>query len=522
LAITRSGNTFTFWVNGVSAGTNSTSSSVATSSRNLQVAWNGNSTQFFTGYISNFRVVKGTAVYTTNFTPSTAPLTAITNTSLLTCQSATFIDNSTNNFTITVAGNSTPTTVSPFTPTATTGVAYSPSVYGGSMYFDGTGDYLSVPANAAFNYGTGNFTIEYWLYPTSHPSFVYLISQSSSTDYAPVLVGLSSGRPSLAVSSNGSTWTINTFVATALTLNTWSHVATVRSGNKWSVYVNGVENVLAASTAVTPYTSSDPLGIGSEAAGAINYPYVGYLSNVRIVKGTAVYTSNFVPPVSPLTAIQNNVLLLNGTSAGVYDMSMMNNYETVGNSSLVTNIEKYGNSSLFFDGSGDYLQTPPGIVTSLGSANFTIEFWLYLPTLPSARAQLLYWNANSSGYAAVALQVCSSNKLGLSFSESGSSWKTDDTTGVGSVLTAATWQHVALVRNGQNIQIYLNGVAQGSAYTTTASTTSLMTTYTLNQIGTYNTGFHSLNGYIDDLRITDGVARYTTTFTPTTSPLLRV
>jgi hypothetical protein len=143
---------------------------------------------------------------------------------------------------------------------------------------------------------------------------------------------------------------------------------------------------------------------------------------------------------------------------------------------------------------------------------------LYLPTLPGARAQLLYWNANSSGYAAVALQVCSSNKLGLSFSESGSSWKTDDTTGVGSVLTAATWQHVALVRNGQNIQIYLNGVAQGSAYTTTASTTSLMTTYTLNQIGTYNTGFHSLNGYIDDLRITNGVARYTANFTPTSSP----
>ena len=305
LAVTRSGldtNNVKCFINGVVSSQASYNTADSYTATPVYIGADGLAGSQYPGYISNFRFVRGTAVYTSAFTPPTQPLTAIANTSLLTCQSNRFIDNSTNNFTITRNGDTLVSGFDPFVPASDTATI-------GSGYFDGSGDYLSVPANAANNYGTGDFTIEYWLYPTSHPSFVYLISQSSSTDYAPVLVGLSSGRPSLAVSSTGSTWTINTFVATALTLNTWSHVATVRSGNKWSVYVNGVENVLAASTAVTPYTSSDPLGIGSEVTGPINYPYVGYLSNVRIVKGTAVYTSAFTPPTTPLTAVSGTSLL---------------------------------------------------------------------------------------------------------------------------------------------------------------------------------------------------------------------
>jgi len=101
-----------------------------------------------TGYISNVRITKGQALYTANFTPATTPLTTTSqsataaNVSLLTCQSSTFIDNSTNAFAITVNGNSIPATFAPFAATSTTGISYTTSVNGGSMYFDGTGDYL--------------------------------------------------------------------------------------------------------------------------------------------------------------------------------------------------------------------------------------------------------------------------------------------------------------------------------------------------------------------------------------------
>jgi hypothetical protein len=166
----------------------------------------------------------------------------------------------------------------------------------GSIFFDGTGDYLSAPANPNFNFGSGDFTIEFWLYPTSHPATVYLAGQTNSSDFAPVLCFLSNGRPGIAATSASGSWTINVTSTTTLVLNAWTHVAYVRFGNKWSVYINGVETVLAPSTAVNTYTSTDPLGIGGEAVGTLNYPYFGYMDDVRITKGVARYTANFTPP----------------------------------------------------------------------------------------------------------------------------------------------------------------------------------------------------------------------------------
>jgi hypothetical protein len=293
-------------------------------------------------------------------------------------------------------------------------------------------------------------------------------------------------------------------------LNQWSHVALVRNGNTFTIYINGVSGVTG--TTSDAIKADTAFWIGRGASGSNPY-WNGYISNARVVKGTAVYTSNFTPSTAPLTAITGTSLLLNGISGSVFDATGKTDVVTVGDVKVSTTQSKWGGSSIYFDGSGDYLNLPVQKSLEFGSSNFTIEFWLFLPALPSTRAELFYLNANTSGYAAVALHICTNNKLGLSISESGGGWKTDDYTGVGSALTAATWQHIALVRNGQNIQIYLNGTAQGSPYTTTAATTSLMTTYTLNQIGVYNSGYFYLNGYIDDLRITNGVARYTANFT---------
>jgi len=134
-AIVRNGSSnITLYVDGVSVGTGTDTGNYATASGTWIVGQNDlAASNYLDGYLSNFRIVKGTAVYTGNFTPSTTPLTAISGTSLLTCQSNQFIDNS-----------ATPVTITPTKPSVQrfnpfgTATAYSTAVIGGSGYFDGT------------------------------------------------------------------------------------------------------------------------------------------------------------------------------------------------------------------------------------------------------------------------------------------------------------------------------------------------------------------------------------------------
>ncbi len=140
IALVRNSGVITGYINGISQGTASNSSTISgTNSYIGQEIYNGGlGGVVMYGYMSNLRLVKGTAVYTSNFTPPTSPLTAVTGTSLLTCQDATIRDNSSNNFVLTVAGNATPRQQNPFGWTTSSAQDYTPAVFGSSAYFDGT------------------------------------------------------------------------------------------------------------------------------------------------------------------------------------------------------------------------------------------------------------------------------------------------------------------------------------------------------------------------------------------------
>ena len=496
------------YVNGIlkATGTDANNWTVTTSPTVGGIALAGYQTN---GYLSNLRIVKGTAVYTANFTPPTAPLTAITNTSLLTCQDATIKDNSTNAFAITSNGQAQPVAQSPFTQT-TTAVN---TTYLGSGYFDGTGDYLTGPtSNAGLLMGTGDFTIEYWVYKTTSIAVATVVS-----------FGGSGGNLRLFIDNATPTiWDGATSLGAgnAINLNSWNHIVAQRSGTTLRFYTNGISSATITNSS---NFNAGTLGIGGGDANVIT----GYIADVRIVKGRALYTANFAPPAQPLTAVTNTRLLTLQTDQPVANKQFIDNSTNnfpitqFGNTTQGT-FSPYGsNWSNYFDGTGDYLTAPVNAAIQLGSNNFTFEFWLYIPTLPSVRNQIFYWNGNGSGYNALGIYTTATNKIGINFSETGSSWRVEDITGVGA-LTAGTWQHIAVVRNGQNIQIYQNGTAQGSAYTTTTAGTSLMTTYTMNHIGMYGTGSHPLTGYVSNFRLVNGTALYTTTFTPSTTPLTAI
>jgi hypothetical protein len=229
----------------------------------------------------------------------------------------------------------------------------------------------------------------------------------------------------------------------------------------------------------------------------------GAVPSAYVTSSTTIGATIFTPPTAPLTAITNTSLLLNYTNAGILDNAMMNDLETVGNAQISTSVKKYGTGSIAFDGSGDALLPVSSPNLALGSGDFTVELWVYIVSSTSTFNEILDWrkSGNSNGialiYTASALQVFNA------------------ITGL-YIITAPTaslntWYHVAIVRSGSTVTMYINGTSVG-----TATLSSNLTSDQVN-IGRYFGGSDYFNGYIDDLRITK-YARYTATFTaPTTA-----
>jgi hypothetical protein len=502
VAVVRSGATLTFYINGIASGSSTNSNSVSsTIVVTIGASNNNNSDSRFVGYISNARVVKGTAVYTANFTPSTTPLTAVSGTSLLTLQSNCFKDNSSNNFAITATGTPSIQAFSPFAPAA----AYSTATVGGSGYFNGTSQSLTVTTSTPLDFGTGNFTLEFWMYPTSITSQMNVLSTGGSFQTGATRLGKDgvfgmslytrTGVDNVLVSEGN-----NTFINGAA--NTWTHYAVVRNGTTFTLYRNGVSVGTGTSSVAVSLTLGGSTVVGTDWA---NDWWPGYLSNVRVVNGTALYTANFTPPTAPLTAVTNTSLLLNATNAGIYDATAKNDVTTVSNAQVSTAQSQFGGSSMLFNGTTDYLTTVDKPIAQLGTGNFTIEMWVY----PASSISLQIFIRKGAGADGFLFQTRSSGASNtLSF------WISNGASPIceGGSLTLNAWQHLAVVRSSGTITIYKNGTSVASA----ANSTNFIASGAAVTVGTDTTNY--LNGYMDDLRITKGIARYTANFTPPTAP----
>jgi len=448
---------------------------------------------YFNGYISNLRYVVGTAVYTASFTLPTAPTATVANTQILTCQSNRFIDNSGNAYALTVNGDTSVQAFQPF-PGATT---YSGTVLGGSGYFDGSGDYLTVPSNTAFAFN-GAYTVEFWLFPLvqyGSSSVVGFVCESTTGGFVCAIDNSSRG---ITIGARGVSNQITT--GAYPTANTWNHIVVCRdSSNNTSVYLNGTR--IGTASLSTSYTSSGgTVEIGTLAT--TTYPFTGYMSNLRIVKGTAVYDptqTTITVPTAPVTAITNTSLLTNFTNAGIYDNSMMNNLETVGNAQVSTSVVKYGTGSMAFDGSGDYLvsRASTNNLYAFGTGDFTIEFWLYL----NSTGQQIIWDGRPGSTTPTIYYFNSALRYYTNAADQI----------VGSSLATGQWYHIAISRSGTSTRMFINGTQSGSTYSdSTNYTTSTPIIGADANSGSFN---NNLNGYIDDFRITRA-ARYLTTFTP--------
>lgn len=484
VAFVRSGSNVTVYINGTSVATGTNSSSIVTTGFIVGRGYTNLDVAHFNGYISNARITN-TAVYTAAFTPSTTPLTAISGTILLTCQSNRFKDNSASPLTIGgVGGTPKVQAFQPFPPIAT----YTPAAYGGSGYFPSTNtDYLQFPTSTAFAPGTGDFTLECWVYWVSGTDGFIWTQTVSGTNYFMLTFGSSTAN-FIATLSGGGTPGISG-PANSFFSNVWNHVAVTRSNGTVRVFVNGVSGTPGSNTTDLSNVSYVPT-IGRYAHTAAFGIWTGYISNLRYVKGTAVYTANFTPSTTPLTAIPNTSLLTNFTNAAIYDATVQNVITTVGDAKTDTTTKQWSPSSTFLNGSANYL-TMPATPQWAMSGDWTLEAWIYPTTVSGVQIII-----NTRNLSAVTSPVMYLN---------GSSLVID--TGAAPVISAGTisinsWQYVAATRSGNSWKLFIGGSQVGI---TTTNTTSYSTAYGC-AIGRSSAG-ENFNGYIQDVRVTKGVAR---------------
>jgi hypothetical protein len=436
VALVRSSGVYTLYVDGVSTTTASIATSFTATRFQIGEADVGSVNSFYGGYISNLRIVNGTAVYTTAFTPPTEPLTAIAGTSLLACQSNYFVDNSTNGFTFTVSGTPKVTSFSPFVNAE----AITLAANGGSFIVNGAGDRLTTTESL----GSGDFTVEFWAYTltaTDDPFFETRTANLSPTGLTFTAVTSSNVR----IFDSG----IRLTVTGVSYVNQWVHFAIERSSGTITIYVNGTAGGSVANT--TNYSDTSFCIGGSPYYGPTN----AYISNFRLVKGSAVYGGNFTPPTAPLTAITNTELLLNFADAAIFDYAALSNLGTIGNADISTAVVKYGTGSLAFDGTGDWLQIDESSIFAFGTGDFTIEMWVYNTT--NAPTYAVLWDTRDS-------EPDDSSHITLNLGKP--SWWYNGAARIqpATAPTINTWYHLAVARSGTSTKMFIDGTQVGSTY----------------------------------------------------------
>lgn len=197
-----------------------------------------------------------------------------------------------------------------------------------SMTFNGL-SYIQYDNNNAFDIGTNDFTIEWFQYFTSGPPFprVFAIGSYPNT--------------SIGVSIEGVTyfWYNNSpnIVIQNMPENQWAHIAIVGSGGtSITVYLNGVAETTISSSYNIDTTGSDKLTIGNETDPSEQANFLGQITNFRWVTGTQVYTSNFTPPIAPLSNISGTQLLLLATDGTNIAKDYSDNNRTPTNVNVVS------------------------------------------------------------------------------------------------------------------------------------------------------------------------------------------
>lgn len=618
--IIRTGDSFTFYINGQNYGTTvkSANNILPNDSNILDIGgaiWGGSmyGSYYYNGYIDELRISKGLARWSSNFTPPNTPygnnfwatkikydsankniyaaetngnvgldrIMTISSPKQIASNSTLFDTNAYTKLLIHGEGASSSAAIydssvysKSITAAGNAAISTQQSKFGGSsVWFDGNGDYLSLADSNDFDLSNYDFTIDTWIYYSSFSTAARnIIGQFDGGALRSWALYTQNNLLFFDYYDNyGNRY--SPYISWTPSSGQWYHISVVRSLNNLYFFVDGVQT---GSTQAIPYTirnGDSALLVGAINAGGITNYMTGYLEEFRITKGLARWTSNFTPPaaaydngltqfkatslasVNDIAYDANNVyaaldnainkysksdftsvtsftnasfaslpagndsytkLLLHadGYPGQVYDRdysASKNELAFTGDAKIATTT-KFGNGAYYFDGAGDYISVPDSEDWNF-SGDFTMDMWINFKTFNSADGfDTILWQGDGGGtnssvqfdYYNTARQL----RL-ITYGGAGSN------TSFNVMFNLNTWNHIAVSRSGSVCYLFANGAMLG---TSTCSNTITNSPNSLFFGLRPAVGDRYFNGYMDEIRISKGIARWTSNFTPPTIP----
>jgi hypothetical protein len=397
-----------------------------------------------------------------------------------------------------------------------------------ALTLDGTGDSVTTPDSADWDF-TGNFTIECFAYSNNTGINGILIAQWTSFPNRAWQLRSDGNVPEFVMSNDGSASTTVLSSSTTISTGSFNHIAVDYDGTKYRLYLNGVMTA-SSTTHITINPSAAVLSIGADGGGS-SFAYNGFIDEVRITKGVARYASDsgFTVPsvkfprrtatnaysaiveandtVSSSAVLKDpnfsNVVFLAGFdgtngSTSISDESLSNHgaASITGNAQLSTAQKKQGTASLLLDGTNDYISWPDSNDWSLGTGQFTIEGNFYFAATTTNALLIAQWV--TGGWA---FWIDGGNlyfRDGSSVDSGKYAWSP----------SLSTWYHLAVDRDSSNVlRIYVDGVMRVKTTGYSQNIPDGNGVLKIGSLAPYFAGY-DLNGNVDEVRITKGVARY--------------
>ena len=388
-----------------------------------------------------------------------------------------------------------------------------------AMFFDGSNDKLVLPNHADFNFGTGDFSIEFWARKDTavNTSAIPLSAWQDGASGTYQLEFKSDGTVKFMI-GNASNSIVNLIHQDSYEQFCWVHVAICRASGVITLFLDGQASATTLAANFQAGKSDDDVNFGRDSHNNDNY-WNGYIDEIRVVKGVAVYTGNFTVPTSRLSTTQSagtNIAAITGTATKLlihsnqsYDVSG-NTTVTIGqNASDVaqTTTRKWthaGSGAWSMGSSTAGFMAATGLPNIASSGAYTIEAWIN-PSDTSGSEYLFDWRSHDASGTHIYCYTTATNIL----------FRVEGTSEQQPTWTAHTgWKHIAIVRDTSgNGAVFHDGNRKG-AWTGDTAAIAPAGNFIIGRRCNFSSHF---TGHLDDFRFSN-TARYDPTSTTYTQP----